>query len=171
MIVLPTLTFSFLLLVVILSSKTHGQSTDHLNAARYQCFSKLPLQTTRCGELPNCAKALLSGFPNDIGNGEFHRGLPNNIWRLPRQSFVGDCSVVIDISEGQGSTVGSWAQVWTMANTLITACSYYMLDGQGALSAFTGGVVYGGRNYRLSITVTKFFRMGNSSQASEVTTA
>lgn len=165
MIILPTLILPFLLSLIIMSSKTYGQLTNDLNiTARYLCYPRLPLPTTACAELTNCAKALLTGVPNDIGNGDFHRGMPDNIFRLPRVSVVDDCMVTVDVIDGRGSALGSWVQVIALANTLNAACTYYMLDRRGAPSAFTGGAVLGGRTNRLSITVSSVAGVGNSSE-------
>ncbi|CAL8580415.1 hypothetical protein XPA_006142 [Xanthoria parietina] len=166
MIRFPTLVLPFLLSLIILNGKkTHGQSgnNDLTYPGLSQCYPKLPLASTACGELPNCAKALLSGFPIDIANGDFHRGAPNNIFKLPRAAFVGDCIVTVDVIDGPGSTLGSWVQVLALANTLNAACTYYMLDRRGGPGAFTGGTMLAGRSNRLSITTARYAGVGNSS--------
>ncbi|KAI4104277.1 MAG: hypothetical protein LQ339_003896 [Xanthoria mediterranea] len=170
MIRFPTLVLPFLLSLVILNGKTHGQSgnNDLTYPATSQCYPKLPLASTACGELPNCAKALLSGFPIDIANGDFHRGAPNNIFKLPRAAFVGDCIVTVDVIDGPGSTLGSWVQVLALANTLNAACTYYMLDRRGGPGAFTGGTLLAGRSNRLSITTARYAGVGNSSEVATV---
>ncbi|KAL9631027.1 MAG: hypothetical protein Q9204_004430 [Flavoplaca sp. TL-2023a] len=146
-----------LLTLLTLIPQTHAQAvTNDINVARYQCYPKLPLPTTPCADLSNCAKALLSGFPNDVSTGEFHRGGPYNVWRLPRAAFVGDCIITVDLVEGQQRTLGSWPQVWTLVNTLSSACIYYMLNAQGAPSAFTGGTVLAGRDFKLMVSVKRY---------------
>ncbi|KAL8835651.1 MAG: hypothetical protein Q9176_006772 [Flavoplaca citrina] len=146
-----------LLTLLSLTPETDAQaSTNDINVARYQCYPKLPLPSTPCADLSNCAKALLSGFPNDVGIGEFHRGGPYNVWRLPRAASVGDCIITVDMAEGSGTTLGSWPQVWTLVNTLNSACAYYMLNAQGAPSAFTGGTVLAGRDFKLKVSVKRY---------------
>ena len=52
---------------------------------------------------------------------------------------MGDCEVSVDLSEGV-PVVGNWNQVWTMANTLSTACTYYRV-ARTPESAVTGGYI------------------------------
>ncbi|KAL8856184.1 MAG: hypothetical protein Q9178_007222 [Gyalolechia marmorata] len=135
-----------------------------MDTAQFRCNPKLPIQSTRCGEITNCASALLIGFPNFVGNGGFHRGTPHDVFELPRSSIEGDCSVTVDLINGDRPLLGSWAQVWTLVSTLNTACAYYMYDQRGP-RAFTGGVVLAGRDNRLSVTVERVNMADNSTTA------
>ena len=166
MIIFPALVLPFLLLLVFFSSKTHGQSTDDLTAdvAQFRCQPQLPIQSTRCGEVTNCAKALLDGFPNLVGNGGFHHGTPHDVFKLPKTSVQGDCMVTVDLINGDRPSLGSWAQVWALVSTLSTACTYYMYDQRGP-RAFTGGVVLAGRDNRLSVTIGRVGVADNSTTA------
>ncbi|KAL8997056.1 MAG: hypothetical protein Q9169_003597, partial [Polycauliona sp. 2 TL-2023] len=186
MITPPILTLSFLLpLLILLISKTHAQAPpnddDDLTAPgttpQYHCYPKAPLASTPCGEFSNCAKALLSGFPNDVTAGDFHHGMPDNIFRLPRVAFFGDCAISVDIRDAgrrpprPGQTLGSWVQIHTLVNTLNAACTYYMLNRAGAASAFTGGTMLVGRGNQVVVTVARYNGGGNGGLASNSTEA
>ncbi|KAL9025239.1 MAG: hypothetical protein Q9196_005903, partial [Gyalolechia fulgens] len=111
----------------------------------------------RCAERPrsspqNCAKALITAFPPYIQPGQFHHGLPNDAFQLPRVWSVGDCRVNVDLRGGE-NVEGSWEQIWTLANTLSLACTSY--KSAIPVSAVTGGYIHAGQGNGLAIVLSK----------------
>lgn len=117
--------------------------------ARMECTPRVAMRRTRNGNPGNCAKALMDGFPNGPMVGQFHRGGEANAFRLPRTNIVGDCQVSVDLN-GVERVQGSWQEIWTLANTMSTACTYY-INQQYAATAVTGGYVYGGQGNGLAV--------------------
>ncbi|KAL8756538.1 MAG: hypothetical protein Q9199_002864 [Rusavskia elegans] len=119
--------------------------------AQMECTPRVALRRTRNGNPGNCAKALIDGFPNGPLVGQFHRGGEANAFRLPRTKVVGDCQVTVDLN-GVERVQGSWQEIWTLANTMSTACTYY-INQQYAATAVTGGYVHGGQGNGLTVII------------------
>ena len=128
--------------------------------AHMECTPRVALRRTRNGNPGNCAKALMDGFPHGPIVGQFHRGGEMNAFRLPRTKVVGDCQVTVDLN-GVERVQGSWQEIWTLANTMSTACTYY-INQQYAATAVTGGVVYGGQGNGLAIMMERPQNMPNN---------
>ena len=75
---------------------------------------------------------------------------------------VGDCQVSVDLSEGHPAQ-GHWNEVWTMANTLSTACRYYRA-ARTPESAVTGGYIVANG---LVVRMHKPLSVGNASEVAE----
>ncbi|KAL8683461.1 MAG: hypothetical protein Q9186_000616 [Xanthomendoza sp. 1 TL-2023] len=119
------------------------------SVAQFECTPRVLLRPTRNGKPSNCARALMSGFPNGPIVGQFHRFGELNAFRLPRKATVGDCEVTVDLNQVE-RVQGSWQEVWTLATTLSTACTYY-ISQQYPGTAVTGGFIHGGLGNGLSI--------------------
>ncbi|KAL8792030.1 MAG: hypothetical protein Q9195_005371 [Heterodermia aff. obscurata] len=151
------------LLLTILNADTLAQpinttvsSTSH---AHFACTGPQFAQVRRSGKPENCARAIIAAFPLGDTSDEFHHGLEGNpYFRLPRASIVGDCEVSVDLSE-PAPVQGSWNEVWTMANTLSTACTYYRA-ARTPESAVTGGYIVANG---LVVVMQKPLTVGNTS--------
>ncbi len=128
--------------------------------AHMECTPRVAMRRTRNGNPGNCAKALMDGFPNGPIVGQFHRGGEANAFRLPQTSIVGDCQVSVDLN-GVERVQGSWQEIWTLANTMSTACTYY-INQQYASTAVTGGYVHGGQGNGLAIFMGRPADLANS---------
>ena len=131
--------------------------------AQLECTPAVPFHATRNGYPGNCARALVEGFPNGATIGQFHQGGPNNDFRLPRSHIVGDCQVTVDLN-GVTSVQGSWLEVWTMANTMSTACTYYRSQ-QYPATAVTGGYIFGGQGNGLAVMLNKPMALASNETA------
>ena len=143
-----------LFLVVTLLSSTYAQSTSNLTGlASYTCFQSEPFQLTRNGAPWNCAKAILQKFPTDTTTGVFHHNGEPDSFQLPRTSVVHDCVVHLDTEHGP--VQGRWLDVWMVAQTLNTACTYYR--NRNPQSLVTGGEVrfLGGDGNGLVLTMER----------------
>lgn len=107
------------------------------SSARFACTERASFPLTRNGSPKNCARAIITGFPIELPVGQFHHGGPSDSFRLPRSHIEGDCQVTVDLI-AEEPVRGSWNEVWTMVNTLSTACTYYGVH-QEPTSAVTGG--------------------------------
>lgn len=121
--------------------------------AQLECTPSVSMRPTRNGKPSNCAKALIEGFLSGPTVGEFHRGREWNDFLLPKTKVVGDCQVTVDVNRVE-RVQGSWQEIWTLANALITACTYFRVSGDASTSV-TGGSVRGGQGNGLSITMKK----------------
>ncbi|KAI4176557.1 MAG: hypothetical protein LQ346_007856 [Caloplaca aetnensis] len=134
--------------------------------ANFRCVGSPTLRESRNGSPQNCAKALIQFFPNSITVGQFHHGGPMDLFRLPRTYSVGDCRVTVDLNR-LGVVDGSWQQIWTSANTLITACTYFR-NPSDAGTAATGGYIHAGQGNGLAVILTKHTdTTGNYSSSAE----
>ena len=97
----------------------------------------------------DCALAL-TYLPNGLTVGEFRRGREGGDFLLPKTSSRGECYVTVDLN-GDQRVQGSWQEIWTLANTLITGCSYMRNPGD-ATSMATGGWIRAGQGNGLKIT-------------------
>ncbi|KAL8846031.1 MAG: hypothetical protein Q9221_008844 [Calogaya cf. arnoldii] len=129
------------------------------------CTERVALRRTRNGNPGNCAKALMEGFPSGPLVGQFHRYGEPNAFRLPRTNVVGDCQVTVDLN-GVERVQGSWQEIWTLANTMSTACTYY-INQQYAETAVTGGVVRGGQGNGLAVMMGRPREMASNESATE----
>lgn len=153
------------------SSVTHALSVSNLTVTpRYQCTPSEFGATTRNGRPSSCAKAMLAAFHTDLNLGVFHRGGPPDPYRLPIESTVErDCTVTLDLTRRSQSVEARWIEIWPIAQTLSTACTYYRNSDPS--SVVTGGMVelFGGD------MVLKMFRPGSpiadTGDASNVATA
>lgn len=55
---------------------------------------------------------------------------------------MGDCQVVVQLGFRVHEVRGSWNEIWTLANTLSTACTYHR--NRSPESAVTGGSISAG---------------------------
>lgn len=141
---------------------TNTLINDLETVPEFHCIDREAFRQSRNGSPRNCARALMSSFPNSIVPGQFHHGTPDDTFRLPRASHVGDCQVTVDLNGGN-PTPGSWQQVWTLTNTLSTACTYYK-NSADLSTAVTGGYVHAGQGKGLTIILAKpGTNMGNDS--------
>ncbi|KAL9005243.1 MAG: hypothetical protein Q9188_001965 [Gyalolechia gomerana] len=105
--------------------------------------------------MQSCASALASGFllttSQPLTPGEFHYYAPDNDFRLPQTANAGDCQITVDLMPGGLAVQGSWMDVWTMANTMITACA----ATRGLPVWYTGGYVQVGTTRGLRVTMRR----------------
>ncbi len=135
--------FVFFLVYATVSSHTTAQSIGALTRVnRYECTERQIFQPTRNAPPQDCARAVLEGFYMDSNVGLFHRGGPPDRFQVPRRSVAGECAVSLNTAT-EGSVEGRWFDIWTVAQTLNTACTYYRTSEPS--SAVTGGhiEVYG----------------------------
>lgn len=132
--------------LTILASLTSSASFNTTNLTGYPRYECLKLRgftrSARSGHTVNCARAILETFPIDTAIGVFHhdpRGTVSDSesFRVPHFGVVEDCQVSVDIDGGAGVVRGSWLEVWTMANMMLTACTFYRIDRPE--SAVSGG--------------------------------
>ncbi|KAL8904140.1 MAG: hypothetical protein Q9207_003464 [Kuettlingeria erythrocarpa] len=121
--------------------------------ATLQCVGRQTYRESRNGSPQNCAKALITSFPISITVGQFHHGGPMDSFRLPRTYTAGDCRMTVDLNRVE-AVEGSWQQIWTMANALITACTYFRHPSD-AETAVTGGYIHAGQGNGLAVILTK----------------
>ncbi|KAG7002108.1 hypothetical protein G7Y79_00029g064040 [Physcia stellaris] len=107
----------------------------------FRCNERRTFTTTLNSNPTNCAHAIIKAFPMDSTPGWFHKSRVSDGYRLPIYSTVEDCTVAV-LLDNEHPVKGSWHELWTMANTLSTACLYYR--GMTASSAATGGWVHKG---------------------------
>ncbi len=75
----------------------------------------------------------------DTNLGLFHRGGQPDIFHVPKTSVSGKFLISVNTATERPAE-GRWFDVWTMAQTLNTACMYYRIY-ENPSSAVTGGQV------------------------------
>lgn len=114
---------SLFMICAIAVAQTTNDITYH---ASYTCYERRTNIPTRSGNPANCARAMLEAFPTD-GNVDPAQ--------LPLLHNVGDCLVSLIVGPG-GPVRGRWLDVWTKAQMLSTACTYFRT---GLHNIATGG--------------------------------
>ncbi|KAL8726158.1 MAG: hypothetical protein Q9166_006875 [cf. Caloplaca sp. 2 TL-2023] len=113
-------------------------TTDLTSRAQSECASTFRVDRA------TCARAILDAFPTSTNISQFHRGIPADLYQLPRTAVGGNtvgeqCRVTVDL-QGTEKVEGSWHYVWTMAGMLIDAC------GRASDGKTGGSMVIGGEN-------------------------
>lgn len=147
----------FFLVFIILSSNASTQSSNRtLGAfAAHECTGPRAYRQTRNAPPSSCSRAIIAGFPIDGSTGVFHHGGEHDYYRLPRTSIWDTCQVTVDLNSDLPRR-GTWLEVWTMANTLSTACTY---EGSSRpMSALTGGWINAGG---MTVTMKRSAHVGN----------
>lgn len=144
------------LVCATLSCQSHALPTHNVNRIinRFECTPSQPLSRTRNGPPWGCAQAVLRGFYMDSTVGQFHRDGADDIFRLPRTSASGLCYVTLDTAWPETTVEGRWFDVWTVAQTMNTACTYYRIPTQ-ANTAVTGGTAWLYQERGLVLTMEK----------------
>lgn len=151
------------LVYATVTSHTFAQPIGNLTRLnRYQCNKRIPFLPTQNAATWDCARAILEGFHTDSNVGLFHRSGQPDIFQIPRTTVSGKCYVSLDTAT-ERPTEGRWFDVWTVAQTLNTACTYYKTSAPS--SAVTGGQVkiYGGDGLVLTMGM---LTVGNDSTVS-----
>ena len=131
------------------------------SSVRYDCLERASFRFTRSGSPKNCARAVIAAFPMETSLSQFHHGAPSDSFRLPISYISGDCQVTVDL-DGGNPVPGSWNEVWTLANTLSTACTYYRVHQEPTSAVAGGWISANGVIVRLQKPI-----MGNETVASE----
>lgn len=135
-----TLSLVFFLVYATLSSITSAQSTRNLtNVNHYVCNTRQPFLPTQNAAPWDCAQAVLEGFYMYPDFGTFHRGGHSDTFQVPMTAVAGKCFMNVDLAT-ERPVEGRWFDVWTVAQTLNTACTYYRVPDEPA-TAVTGGHV------------------------------
>jgi len=130
---------SFLVYAAV-SSVTSAQSISNLTRVnQYECNKRLPFLPTQNAAPWDCAQALLEGFYIDTNVGLFHRGGQPDIFQVPKTSVSGKCYISVNTATDRPAE-GRWGDVWTVAQTLNSACTYYRTYEKPS-TAVTGGQV------------------------------
>ena len=136
--------------------------------AKYRCWGR-SFGMTKNGSPQDCAQAVLHRFPTDIHVGLFHTGQQLDLYHLPVESTYGDCYIELTLAQSGVETEGRWPEVWTLAQTLSTACTYWRNDNPG--SGVTGGEIFGGQNNRLKLTMRRSSGVVNNSNETDIAIA
>lgn len=120
--------YSLLTLLIVLSLH-HNYASAQLNnntlsyTLGFRCNERQPFKSTLNSKPAGCAHAMIKAFPMDATPGWFYEYGASDGFRLPRYSTVEDCTVAV-LLDNENPVQGSWHELWTMANTLSTACLY-----------------------------------------------
>lgn len=147
---MPSRPCPFILLLALFLTLTSPTTAEN---AIYYCQLRRPFRMSVNGSPVGCANAIILGFPSDISPGLFHTAPnPTDPFSLPKTAIFGDCEIRVDLIPGRGHPVeASWPYLWTLAQTLSTACSYWPSDAPSL--GRTGGWIVGGSGQALRITM------------------
>lgn len=113
-----------------------------------KCF-KATLFDSRVADTKSCLQAILR-LPDNPDPGNFHNGPPIDTYKLPVVKKFGPCMTTVTI-EGRQVERSSWDHIFSVANSIAQICS----TGQYPMGS-SGGLMYGGANKNLRITVEAF---------------
>jgi len=165
-IIMRTLSLMFFLVYATLSIHTSAQSIGNLTRVnRYECIKRLPFLPTQNAAPWDCAQAVLEGFYMDTNIGLFHRGGQPDIFQLPKTSVSGKCYISVNTATERPAE-GRWFDVWTVAQTLNSACTYYRTYEKPS-TAVTGGQVEIYGSSRLVLTMGRLTVENDSAVATE----
>jgi len=138
---------SFLCLMT-LTTISHAQSPTPISDPPLTGQQRLTCHpNTRSIRPQDCARAIVT-FPMSPAVGEFYNQGPSHDtspFKLPKFAGFGSCQVTVDLAlDARGGVMGSWQEVWTMANTLGTGCTYWRDKNDATSAVKAGNIVVGG---------------------------
>ncbi len=112
-----------------------------------ECFPA-KFRGSRRAATGDCLLAVLQ-LPKEHDPGHFHRGGPNDIFRLPLPSRSGGCTVTVDLVNDpkDGGDYTSWTNIIAVCGAMINACAVGYFPG-----GYTGGTIQTGSAEKIRIT-------------------